>query len=497
MNIDFYGLEEDNEDKKSQIEENASDKDTDSAAMEAFDAVASLEYFDCFSRIQEQNADMKIRMLRKINAHVSMCRGAEQFASLESFIEEQSLETAAQSEANGGKHEAKGDNVDKDKLGEKKMNFFQKVWEMIKRAFEKVVDWIKRKISAFVKWIRSIFKKNQLDQIKNLDTQEYDSLAAAISKFEFEDQSQDGAIPIYGKAADKLLGHTNSLFSLCKHLDSMITRMTSTGTKPEGFISNLTPIMEALKQVPGIGNIPSIPSASKENIVTFNRELKTVASNLKFSHDPVGFTKYYTGQQLIEGSKSLTCRSYFNTFDPAAIVSICNNTVDCLTKVDDMLERCQSLVNKFDVEFKKFLNKNNYSDKNGNVTISDKIPDDKKDSADLNYQFVGICLSLFKIIQGITSILCVISAKLTDSAKKGSQALLKNKSKAIDKVEDNHMITGANRTAHDKKAYNDIHDRLDSSLTNGSKRYDDSETKTIKDKASGIVNKAKKAFSRI
>lgn len=497
MNMEFFGMEEFDEDKKSQIEENASDGDTDSKAVEALNAINSLEYLDCFSKLQEQNSDMKIRMLRKIGANVAMCKGTEQFASLESYIQEQALESAATSEANGGKHEATGDNLDKNKLGEKKKNFFKTVWQAIKDAFIKVVGWIREKITKFASWIRSLFQKNKLDQIKNLEPKEYDALAAAISKFEFEDQSEDGAIPLYNKAADNLLGKTNTYFTLCKHLDAMIKQMVNTGMKPEGFTSNINQIIDALKEIPGIGNIPTISSASKENIETFNREFKTAISNLKFAHDPVGYTKYYTGQQLVERKDKLTCKTYFNTFDPDAIVGICNNTVDCLNKVNDMVSASEKYVKEFDKIFMDFLNKNNYTDRNGNVTVSDNIPEDKKGTADLNYQFIGSCLSLFKAVQAISKIIADISSRLMTSAKNGAQAILKSKSRAIDAVEGNHMISGGQRTAHDKDKYNKIHDKLDKSLTGGTKRYDDDETKTIKDKVTGAAKNIKKAAKKI
>ena len=51
MNMEFFGMEEFDEDKKSQIEENASDGDTDSKAVEALNAINSLEYLDCFSKL--------------------------------------------------------------------------------------------------------------------------------------------------------------------------------------------------------------------------------------------------------------------------------------------------------------------------------------------------------------------------------------------------------------------------------------------------------------
>lgn len=498
MNIDFYGfgMEAEDQNKDSQVEKDT-DGDTDAEALEALNSINSLEYLDFYSKLQERNSDEKIKMLRKINASVSVCKDKSKFASLESYIAEQAMETAAQSEVNGGKHKAEGANLDKQKLGEKKASFFKKMWETIKEAFKKIVTWIKDKISQFVNWIRGLFQKNDLNKIQELEKPEYDALEAALTKFEFENQSEDGAIPLFGGAADKLLGKTNTFYTLCKHLEAMIGQMTSTGFKPEGFTTQINTIIDALKEIPGVGNVPKISSASKENIDTFNREFKTAISHLKYSYDPVGYTKYYTGQTLIEKKDKLTCKQYFNTFDPKAIVAICNNTVDCLKKIDDMISKCEACVKNFDKSFMIFLEKNHYTDKSGNVTVADKIDDDKKETADLNYQFVGSCLSLFKCVQAITSVISSIGAKLMDSAKLGAKAMLSSKARAINAKEGDHMITGAHRTAHDKGDYNKIHDSLDKSLTNGATRYDDAETKTMGDKVGGALNKAKKAAKKL
>ena len=43
------------------------DGDFDAASLEVLDSENSLEYFDLFTNLQEQNADAKIRMLRKMN----------------------------------------------------------------------------------------------------------------------------------------------------------------------------------------------------------------------------------------------------------------------------------------------------------------------------------------------------------------------------------------------------------------------------------------------
>ena len=59
------------------------------------------------------------------------------------------------------------------------------------------------------------------------------------------------------------------------------------------------------------------------------------------------------------------------------------------------------------------------------------------------------------------------------------------------------MISGAHRTAHDKADYNKTRDSLDKSLTGGTKRYDDSETKTAKDKVVDAGKKIKKASKKI
>ena len=421
------------------------ENDKDVVAKDKAEAENACEYLRTFEALSQANADMKIRICNKLKAHYSNIRDDKSFESLESFCNTQSLEAGAAAEAAGGTNNSKGDKakIDQSKLGAKKQGFFAKAWEAIKHAFVKIFEWIRDKIEIFVNWVKRIFAKDKnasADTIYNdMSDSEINELESAISKFEFENQSEEGGyIPMTRASGAKFTETTNKYVTICNQFVSLMTECISTGYKPEGMVSYINKLIEVLsKNMHGIGNLPRIENANPEQIKKFNRDVKVAAQHLTWTHDPVGYTKFFCGTNFIEAKgKKITCEELYGTDNPREILRIAEDVGKEFEAAKRNVETAFKAVNKKADEFSDFLKKLNLS--SGSITSGsfqmneqgNNVSDESKADAEKNYEFIATCQAFYNIIAKIQNIIGSVAAKALSTTTKATKVIeVKNKIK--------------------------------------------------------------------
>ena len=401
------------------------DGDFDAASLEVLDSENSLEYFNLFTSLQEQNADEKIRMLRKMNASMISCHSSENYKSIEKFIDEQSLETAAQSEANGGKHEATGDNVDKEKLGKNKDNFFKTLWAKIVKFFQDCMDHVRAAIEWIRKTISNLFKRNP-ELSKDIPQEKKEEINKKLETYVVpeEDLSTDGTIGFKTNVADALLGNTLKYVKICQDAKNLALGIQKNSTSFDGNtlngpISNILDILKEMK-IPNADKLPQIHSSSKEDVKQFNAALKATISDIAFDKHPEYYAKVICGADYIKKTKDITLKEFFgnyNNFD--SIKSILNKTDETLKSVDSNIITAKKHISEMDKAFTQYLNSSgNRSRLTGDIK-SDNSGDDER------YAIIGAVTATFKVVQTLSNVFSKLSAKIAKSIVIANKALTK------------------------------------------------------------------------
>ena len=401
------------------------DGDFDAASLEVLDSENSLEYFNLFTSLQEQNADEKIRMLRKMNASMLSCHSSENYKSIEKFINEQSLETAAQSEVNGGKHEATGDNIDKDKLRKEKDGFFRTLWTKIVEFFQDCMDNVRKAIEWIRKTISNLFKRNP-ELSKDIPQEKKEEINKKLETYVVpeEDLSTDGTIGFKTNVADVLLGNTLKYVKICQDAKNLALGIQKNSTSFDGNTLNgpISDILNILKEmkIPNADKLPQIHSSSKEDVKQFNAALKATISDIAFDKHPEYYAKVICGADYIKKTKDITLKEFFgnnNNFD--SIRSILNKTDETLKSVDSNIVTAKRHIDEMDKAFTQYLNSSgNRSRLTGDIK-SDNSGDDER------YAIIGAVTATFKVVQTLSNVFSKLSAKIAKSIVIANKALTK------------------------------------------------------------------------
>ena len=401
------------------------DGDFDAASLEVLDSENSLEYFELFANLQEQNADEKIRMLRKMNASMLSCHSSENYKSIEKFIDEQSLETAAQSEANGGKHEATGDNIDKDKLGKEKDGFFKSLWAKIVKFFKDCMGYVRKAINWIRKTISNLFKRNP-ELSKDIPQEKKEEINKKLETYVVpeEDLSTDGTICFKTNVADALLGNTIKYVKICQDAKNLALGIQKNSTSFDGNtlngpISDILNIVKEMK-IPNADKLPQMHSSSKEDVKKFNAALKATISDISYDKHPEHYAKAICGADYIKKTKGITLEELFgnhNDFD--SIKAILSKTDEILGNVDSNIVTAERNIDEMDKAFTQYLNSNgNRSRLTGDIK-SDGSGDDER------YAIIGAVTATFKVIQTLSTVFSKLSAKIAKSVVIANKALKK------------------------------------------------------------------------
>ena len=425
-----YGVEEMKPEQKAN---NTFDGDVDASSLEALNAENSVEYLEFYSKLQESNADTKIRMLRKINASLINCKSNEKLQSIEEFISTQSLETAAQSEVAGGAHEATGDKVNKEKLTENKDNFFKTLWKRIVEAFRSIIKHIKDAL----KWIRdkvTAFFNKTPEVSENLPEEKKEEINKKLEEYIIpeEDLSTEGVISLKNNITDVLLGNTKKYITICTCAKALALSIQKNnrafdGSLISGPISKLIDTLKEMK-IPNVDKLPTMQSASKDDVKKFNSALKMTIADISYDKHPEHYAKVMCGADVIKKTKNITLAEFFgNNVGIDAIRVIIKKTNENLGLINTNIDAAEKQIEEMDKAFTQYLNAGGNRSRITGEIKSDGSGDDAR------YTVIGTVTAVFRVVQSLAGVFSKISSKITKTvniATKTVNAAAKDSDKA-------------------------------------------------------------------
>ena len=273
----------------------------------------------------------------------------------------------------------------------------------------------------------------------DMSDEEIGSLEAALEKFEFEDQSvEDGFIPLNESVGRVFSSKTGLFVTICNQFSAIVNECISTGYKPEGMTSYINKLIDTLRQnFHGVGELPKIESADPEQIKKFNREVKTAAQHLTWTHDPAGYCKFFCGTTFQKPKgKKLTPVDLYGTKNLVKMMKIAESVTKELDGAKRNLSTAFNKVKQSADNFSSYLNKNNFASGNLNndsFKINEQgnnVADESKVDAEANYAFITAVQAVFNLITKIESIISTICAKMMSHCNTITKAIgLKNKIK--------------------------------------------------------------------
>lgn len=443
-----YGVEEMKPEQKAN---NMFDGDFDASSFEALSAENSVEYLEFYSKLQESNSDTKIRMLRKINASLINCKSNEKLQSIEEFISTQSLETAAQSEVAGGNHEATGDKVDKAKLTENKDNFFKTLWKRIVEAFKSLMSHIKDAL----KWIRdkvTAFFNKTPEVSENLPEEKKEEINKKLKEYIIpeEDLSTEGVISLKNNITDVLLGNIRKYITICTCAKALALSIQKNNRPFDGsFISGpITKLIDTLKEmkIPNVDKLPTIQSASKDDVKKFNSALKATIADISYDKHPEHYAKVMCGADVIKKTKHITLAEFFgNNVSFDAIRFIIKKTNENLGLIDKNIDAAEKQVEEMDRAFTQYLNAGGNRSRITGEIKSDGSGDDAR------YTVIGTVTAVFRVVQSLAGVFSKISSKIAKTVTIATKTV-NAAAKDSDKAKANAKKEAENKAAADAKA---------------------------------------------
>lgn len=406
------------------------DGDFDSLSLEVGSTENLINFAETYNQLDAYNADQKIKMLRKLQIHTNNVPG-KFGASVENFIIEQSLEADAEKAAAGENPGAKT-TASNPKVGEQRKGFLAKMWEALVKFFHKVKNWIVEKI----KWIKSkIINRNKsiANEIKQIPSNEIGSLWDGVdgSLPQSVNKSEDGAIHLNEKTVSTMVQRVKDLQQIGKILNAQATTVASKGDQlgksgnADGLLKSVNNAHTVLKVFAPDFEIPTIKGSSKNDIAAFNKLYKNCLANLKWEHDPVMYSKIFTGEECtpLKNKKASECiKIIFGTTNPTAVANIIDSIGDKLTTIEDELHALDNSVNDSDKKFRAYLQHKDRKIMNNDGTFNARTEEGSSDD-DVVYQWATTTTLTFKLTIAVTSIAMKVISNMNNNLKSASDAI--------------------------------------------------------------------------
>lgn len=446
------GLGIDTTDKS--IETFVTDGDLDSATLDMCSAENMLNFTDTYSKLEKKNASDMMNMLKKLSIHYG--RGSSKaIASIESFINVQSLEADAAEQTADGPSSSIGEKmkngvIDTNTINNKAVKFLATVFNGICKVIYKVFDWIRTAIGKFINWIKSLFDKRsdngKLAEISELPTEEERLLNSALEKTVLETQSKDGEMSLVGDPIKGLAKTTNDIYKpIVERLKNM-SSIISQENKVHGKITDsFNAITEYMSKITNAGAAPKISNIDKESMKTYKEALSKFADSIDYNKNPAGFVNSLCGGKLI-------------TSDKIKIADIMgtSNVKDLLAKLNSMKPDIEAL--------KKSIDEANSIFKIAESTFNTVLQKYQKpvENADedmkLQYETINNANICFKLVAKYSTLIQKVQAKILNSNKTAitktleiyhTEIVQKSKDKNVKNKELDKDINDFNKNAKD------------------------------------------------
>lgn len=424
----------------------------DSVYSEYIQAQENLEFIDTFERINNNNVNQKLKMLKKINKDYGNCN-----KGLENYCRIQSLEAEVEG-TSAKKEETKSEDKSVEQpagASEQKKKWYQKVWEAIKTFFKKIGNFFKMIWNK----ITGLFKKHE-DTDKAIEEAPEDK-AARLDKYldeiqlpSSDDDSSKGYIIINDKVVSNLTSAATRYVQLCTQFDAAITELTA----KKGSDQSIKKFIEMAKIY--LDDNSNISSASN------NESLLKVLNNLgsrKYDRakDPAKF-----GTSIKETTK---IKDIIGTNNSKTISKKLKEVTNVISQFNKSMDQAEKLCANASNKFNDYITKNESNDDESNkIAVAlfkavTKVADINRGLASDLAKSVRV-IKLDGLIKGAKEILGVAGAAVKNAAIKiagGMKKLSKRGQQEVSK-----LIQSARQAYLDelnKKEYRDLNAALMSS----------------------------------
>lgn len=424
----------------------------DSVYSEYIQAQENLEFIDTFERINNNNVNQKLKMLKKINKDYGNCN-----KGLENYCRIQSLEAEVEG-TSAKKEETKSEDKSVEQpagASEQKKKWYQKVWEAIKTFFKKIGNFFKMIWNK----ITGLFKKHAdtdeaIEKAREEQLAKLDEYLDKVQLPSSDDDSSKGYIIINDKVVSNLTSAATRYVKLCTQFDAAITELTA----KKGSDQSIKKFIEMAKIY--LDDNSNISGASN------NESLLKVLNNLgsrKYDRakDPAKF-----GTSIKETTK---IKDIIGTNNSKTISKKLKEVTNVISQFNKSMDQAEKLCANASNKFNDYITKNESNDDESNkIAVAlfkavTKVADINRGLASDLAKSVRV-IKLDGLIKGAKEILGVAGAAVKNAAIKlagGMKKLSKRGQQEVSK-----LIQSA-RQAYldelDKKEYRDLNAALMSS----------------------------------
>lgn len=420
------------------------DGDFDSMSLEIASTENLVNFAETYNQLDAYNADQKIRMLKKLHIHTNNVPGSYG-KSVENFIIEQSLEEVATKEAAGETSGANPAKLPNGAIGKQRDGFIAKVWQTLKDLFFKIVDWFKKKLQ----WIADKIGKRpttseSVQALSTCTSEEAKDIWDALLENDIDASTKSSE---HGKVICISANAINKFSSNVEKFDMVGHRLIAcaqTVEKQGGYlaadkdsnlsyndiVANVNGIKSQLSEfIPGGKQVPeTIQKLTKDEITKFNRQFKECLSYLQWDHDPEGYTKLFTGMNLIAkkagGNAASVAAAQYGTTNPAELRKLIPSLTESLKTIDTTLDKLKRDVDVADKAFNRYISHKDrgITDNKGNLK---EYKGEDKNHADtvIVYQFATTTMTCFKMLNKLIEVAIKVHEKMNNELVKLTNVL--------------------------------------------------------------------------
>ena len=415
-----------NKSVKSYSKEDLYDGDSDALICDIQSTENMLEFAETYNTLRSMNASAKIKMCKKLR---NITRGYTRYQdSIESYLSHEiSMEEAQEQENpnNDSKVENKPtDASNGEQNTEKKMAWYKRIWEAIKRIINNIVMWIKKKIAKFCAWFYNKYCKGipELEEIMG-NPQKRAEAEKEFEKFSYENQSEDGIIELTPNIGENINKKLDEYKTICTKFALAVGEVVNKNNLSDEILNHFFQVCYAQGSILKI-NIPKYNGNVKQYIT----ELKAVEKDIKYDHDPKHYVLNIASAKLLQ--KETTISESLGTNSISETNKILNSITNSLGRgFEKRINEIQNILDNADKSFEKYMSKTYEIIKKGDEN-------EMKNEID-GIQVIGLVTTAYKLLSGVLMLFQKISSKIIsqcNECKNTWGAIKENFAKGINKI---------------------------------------------------------------
>lgn len=383
----------------------------DSIYKEYVEAQENLTFIDTFDAINKHNAEAKLKMLSKINKAYGNCnRGIENYCRI------QSLEAVDAAEKTDEKSDAKPGDAPKT---EKKLKWYQTVWQAIKKFFKKIAD--------FFKWIwgkiTGLFKKNkdvheEVDNIAKEDPERIKTMSEYLAQAKLSDEKDYNAIQLNPKMMATLKKSGDDFLRLATMYDGCVNKIIQSG--------DLQPAEEFIKVVNNTYKIDGYDvgrATNKDEMKIMESRIKTLSEKFAYNRNNMDSVKKWMND--IAGTRYVvngTFKEICGTTDAFKINGMFKLYTKHINELNNTYSKAMETVEKTTQKYDSYVN--------NNLNSKSEIDQIKA------YKIASTCTMTFRLMTNISNIYMSVIRDVTTTIGKLENNFIQNAKKALGKAID-------------------------------------------------------------